>query len=637
MAARATKRQSTPKRYFIIDFDSTFVRGETVDMLARVALEGRRDKNAVLEQVQRITADGMEGKITFAESLKKRLALFAASKGHVKEVTEQLKKDVTPSIARNKEFLKRMKGSVYVVSSGFKECILPVVKDYGIDAKHVLASEMNFSKKGILIGAKGALAENGGKARAVKALKLKGEVVMVGDGMTDYEVRESGTASRFYAFTENIAREPVVARADGVARNFDELLYQLDLPRAQSYPKSKLTALLLEGIHPLAAERLRSEGYRVETSAKALSEEELVEKLKDVNLIGIRSGTHITKTVLEHAPHLIAIGAFCIGTNQIDLPEASRRGVAVFNSPYANGRSVVEMVIGFIIMLYRRFGDQNISMHQGIWNKSAKGAHEIRGKTLGIVGYGNIGTQLSVAAEALGMRVVFYDLIEKPAIGNARRAGTLAELLAESDVVTLHVDGRPTNKKFIDAEALGGMKEGAFLINASRGPVVDTDALADALANGRLGGAALDVFPEEPKGSPGTFSSPLQTLPNVILTPHIGGSTAEAQHAIAEHVSGKLSAFIDTGDTMLSVNLPNLQLPALQNAHRFIYMHKNAPGVLARMNTLLGKHRINIVGQYLGTNEHIGYVITDVGSDHGSAVIEELKKLPETIRLRVLY
>jgi D-3-phosphoglycerate dehydrogenase len=632
------KPAATLKRFFIIDFDSTFVRDETIDVLAEIALQGNPEKNTILDTVRNITNEGMEGKITFSESLKKRLALFAANRGQVDMVTERLKERVSASVLRNKEFFQKEGNAIYILSNGFKECIVPIAAEYGIPESHVLANSMRFDEKGILVGVgEGPLSEGGGKVTVVKNLALQGEVVVIGDGMTDYEIRKSGAAERFYAFTENVMRQSVVAVADKAIASFDELLYELNLPRAQSYPKSKLKVLLLENVDASAAEHFKEEGYQIETATKALGEEELIEKIRDVSILGIRSTTNVTKRVLENAPHLLAVGAFCIGTNQIDLAEASRRGVAVFNAPYANGRSVVEMVIGFIIMLSRRLGDKNMELHKGVWNKSAKGAFEIRGKTLGIVGYGSIGTQLSVVAESLGMHVVFYDFLEKAAMGNAKKAHTLEELLAVSDIVTLHVDGRSANKGIIGKESFDKMKKGAFFINASRGFVVDMDALAEALKDGRLGGAALDVHPDEPKESPGAFTSKLQNVPNVVLTPHIGGATTEAQKSIAEYLSAKLSSFVDTGNSTLSVNLPGLSLPKLKNAHRFIHIHRNIPGVLAKINTLMGARNVNILGQYLGTNQEVGYVITDVDTAHGMEIVKELKEMPETIRFRTLY
>jgi D-3-phosphoglycerate dehydrogenase len=403
--------------------------------------------------------------------------------------------------------------------------------------------------------------------------------------------------------------------------------------RPLSYPKNRIRVLLLENIHPSAVATFKEEGYQVETEAKSLSEAELIERLPNVSILGIRSGTKLTAKALEAGPHLLAVGAFCIGTNQIDLRAATKAGSAVFNAPYSNTRSVVELALGEIIMLMRRTFERSTDMHQGVWKKTATGSFEVRGKTLGIVGYGNIGAQLSVLAEALGMQVVFYDLGTKLALGNARQT-SLEELLETSDVVTLHVDGRKDNADIIGKKELAAMKPGSLLLNLSRGHVVDEPALAEALKSGHLAGAALDVYPSEPdNGKP--FDSPLRSLPNVILTPHIAGSTLEAQNNIGEYVSAKLISFINSGDTTLSVNLPNLQLPAQAGQHRLIHIHRNEPGVLAKINSILAD--TNISGQYLGTTPEAGYVITDLASASSAEAKTKLAKLPETIRVRLLY
>ncbi|QIK83297.1 phosphoglycerate dehydrogenase [Sanguibacter sp. HDW7] len=395
------------------------------------------------------------------------------------------------------------------------------------------------------------------------------------------------------------------------------------------------TALLLENLHPLATQILQSHGIKVVNRTGALDEDDLIAALDGVDILGIRSKTTVTARVLEHAPQLSVIGAFCIGTNQIDLAAAATRGIATFNAPFSNTRSVVEIAIADIISLTRRLTVFNDEMHAGVWNKSATGAHEIRGRTLGIIGYGNIGTQLSVLAENLGMSVVFYDSAEKLALGNARRMETLEELLEVADIVTLHVDGRAGNAGMFTAEHFARMKQGSLFLNLSRGFVPDYAALRDEILAGRIAGAAVDVFPVEPKRKGDPFVSELQGLPNVILTPHTGGSTEEAQEAIGQFVATKIRDYLTTGSTTLSVNLPNL---ALENtgASRVAYLHRNVPGVLAKVNQILAAHDVNIEGQLLGTRGDIGYVVTDAGSDVSADAIAELTQLDETVRLRVL-
>jgi D-3-phosphoglycerate dehydrogenase len=388
------------------------------------------------------------------------------------------------------------------------------------------------------------------------------------------------------------------------------------LDRVRGTPRRHLgwsivKVLLLENIHPVAVEILEARGFEVELRTGSLSEAELQEALVGVHLLGIRSNTHVTAAVLDAAPDLLAIGCFCIGTNQVDLPAAAARGVAVFNAPYSNTRSVVELVIGEIIVLARRLAEKTEKMHAGTWDKSAKGSHEIRGRTLGIVGYGNIGTQLSNLAESMGLRVIFFDTADRLAHGNARRMKTLDDLLAAADVVSIHVDGRPGNAGMFGAEQFARMKPRSLFINASRGMVVDDVALRENILSGHIAGAALDVFPVEPKAQGDAFESVLRGLPNVILTPHVGGSTQEAQEEIGYFVAGKLAGFTLEGRTELSVNLPAVQAPQLHAGHRVGFLHVNMPGVLADVNRILAEGGDNITAQYLSTRGEQGYVVTD--------------------------
>jgi D-3-phosphoglycerate dehydrogenase / 2-oxoglutarate reductase len=396
------------------------------------------------------------------------------------------------------------------------------------------------------------------------------------------------------------------------------------------------TALLLEQIHPTAVDLLTEAGWSVTPVDRALDEDELVNTLAGVHVLGIRSKTHLTARVLEAAPDLVAVGAFCIGTNQIDVAAADARGVTVFNAPFSNTRSVVEIVIAEIIALTRRLTEKNESMHAGVWDKSADGAHEIRGRTLGIVGYGNIGTQLSVLAENLGMRVLFFDTADKLALGNARSVGSLPELLAQSDIVTLHVDGRLSNRNIFGAAEFAAMRAGSLFLNLSRGFVVDYAALRQAIESGQVAGAGVDVFPEEPKGRGDEFRSELRGLPNVILTPHIGGSTEEAQRDIGAFVATKLRDFLAEGATTLSVNVPHLTPPPRAGQLRLMHLHRNVPGVLARINGLLADAQVNVDAQLLGTRGELGYVITDSAGGVTQQIVDQIRAMPETIRLRVV-
>ncbi len=398
-----------------------------------------------------------------------------------------------------------------------------------------------------------------------------------------------------------------------------------------------MKALLLENIHPLAVESLQRAGFEVELRAASMTEAELLAALPGVSLLGIRSNTKVTDTVLAGAPDLLAVGCFCIGTNQVDLVAAAGHGIAVFNAPYSNTRSVVELVIGEIIALARRLPEKTLKMHSGVWDKSAAGSHEIRGRTLGIVGYGNIGTQLSNVAEALGLRVIFFDNADRLAHGNARRMATLDDLLAEADVVSLHVDGRPGNAGFFGAAQFAKMKPRSLFINAARGMVVDDVSLREHILSGHIAGAALDVFPVEPKAQGDEFESVLRGLDNVILTPHVGGSTQEAQEEIGWFVAGKLAGFALQGRTELSVNVPAVLAPQLSAGSRVGFLHVNVPGVLAELNQRLAEQGANVSGQYLATHGEQGYVVTDVVDPLSEASLAVLADSPQTIWLRTWH
>ncbi len=405
-----------------------------------------------------------------------------------------------------------------------------------------------------------------------------------------------------------------------------------------SYPKEKINILFLENISDVAVNRFIDTGYsNVKKLTGAVNQEELIKAIKDVHILGIRSKTQVTPEVLKAAQKLQAIGCFCIGVNQVNLDAATKHGVAVFNAPYSNTRSVAELVIAASIMLVRKIIDKNKAAHEGRWMKDASGSHELRGKTIGIIGYGNIGSQVSVLAEALGMKVLFYDAETKMPLGNATDSKTLKELLKNADVVTLHIPEIPSTENLINKTNLPYFKKGAILINYARGTVVDLNALRKFLLSDHLGGAAIDVFPVEPEKNGDQFESVLQGLPNVILTPHIGGSTQEAQMNIGEDVSNKLFNYLEKGISTGSHTLPALALPPQEGAHRILHIHQNVPGVLSQVNTLLGKHKINIVAQYLKNNDQIGYVVLDVDKSLSRNAVELLKSIKETIKVRMLY
>ena len=590
-------------RKYVFDFDSTLTRVEALDVLAEITLNGRADKDDIIREIQKITNLGIDGDISFTQSLEKRINLLNAHKDDLENLVQLLRQKISKSIESNKEFFHNYSDDIYVISCGFKEFIDPIVAEYNIPADRVYANTFRFDESGKIIGFDEAnvLASHNGKIACLKNLDLQGEVQVIGDGYSDYVMREAGIADKFFAYTENVHREKAARNADYITPNLDEFLFVNKLPRKISYPKNRIKILLLENVHQNAFDTLSEEGFSVE--------------------------------LLKHS---LTVGAFCIGTTQIDLEACKKKGVVVFNAPYSNTRSVVELAIGEIIMLMRSIFPRSTEIHAGQWNKTAANSKEVRGKNLGIVGYGNIGKQLSVLAEALGMRVYYYDVGDQLALGNATKCSTLEDLLNVSDVVTLHIDDNKANNNFIGEREINQMKDGALFVNLSRGFVVDIEALANALKSGKIAGAAIDVFPEEPRSN-GEFLTELQGLENVILTPHIGGSTEEAQRDIAEFVPNKIMDYINSGNTVDAVNFPNIRLPKQNNAHRFLHIHKNVPGVMAKINEVLARYDMNISGQYLSTDNEVGYVISDLDKEYNKDVLKALKKIDNTIKFRVLY
>lgn len=625
--------------YYIIDFDSTFTKVEGLDELANIALNGSANQEKIVGQIRDLTEKGMNGEITFSEALSQRIALLSANRSHIEKLIDFLQTKISDSFQRNEKFLREYADHIIIISGGFKEFILPIVTALGIKESNVYANTFVFDAEDNIIGVdeNNVLAHEKGKVKLLGSLNLDGDVYAIGDGYTDYELRASGLANRFYAFTENVAREKVTSKADHIVPSLDEFLYLNKLPRSQSYPKSRIRVLLLENVHPVAIEAFQREGFDVEAHKGAMDEEELMEKIKGVSILGLRSKTNITKKVLENADKLISIGAFCIGTNQIDLKTSTEKGIAIFNAPYSNTRSVVELAIGEMIMLIRKVFVKSTQMHAGKWDKSANNSFEVRGKKLGLIGYGHIGTQLSVIGEALGMEIYFYDIVDKMPIGNAKKCRTLEEVLRVSDVVSMHIDGRKENTNVFGKSEFDMMKEGVIFMNLARGHVVEVSALVEAIKSGKVAGAGVDVFPYEPKTNAEPFESELRNLPNVILTPHIGGSTEEAQEGIGLYVPERLLEYMNNGSTTGSVNFPEVQLPLLKDSHRLLHIHKNVPGILAKINNIFAKHHINIIGQYLKTNETIGYVIMDISKGYTDEFVQEIKDIEETIRFRMLY
>ena len=412
------------------------------------------------------------------------------------------------------------------------------------------------------------------------------------------------------------------------------------MPNDISYSlnKDNIKIVLLEGVHQSAVQALQSDGYNnIHFYTTALPEDELIKVLADAHFVGIRSRTQLTRKVLENAPKLLAVGCFCIGTNQVDLMAALERGIPVFNAPYSNTRSVAELVIAQAVLLLRGVAEKNAKAHRGVWLKSAKNSYEMRGKVLGVVGYGSIGSQLGIMAESMGMNVIYYDAVTKLSLGNANPVSSLAELLGKADVVSLHVPETKATANLMGSKQFAQMKDGSILINASRGTVVDIDALAHSLSTGKLLGAAIDVFPVEPRSNDEEFVSPLREFDNVILTPHIGGSTVEAQENIGVEVADKLVRYCGNGTTLSSVNFPEVSLPNHENTHRLLHIHANVPGVLSQINSVFSENNINISGQYLNTNEKIGYVVIDIDASHSELALKKLKAVTGTLSCRILF
>lgn len=627
------------KRNYIFDFDSTLTKVEALDVLAEITLVNNPNKDKIIQEIVEITNLGIDGEISFTESLEKRIHLLNANKSDLVGLIAILKEQVSASIEKNKAFFENYADDIYVISAGFKEFIIPIVAAYNIPANRVYANTFEFDENDVIVGfdRENLLSKHNGKIQCLRDLNLEGEIQVIGDGYSDALTKEAGVAHKFFAYTENVSRDKTTKNADHIAPNLDEFLFVNKLPRNISYPKNRIKILLLENVHSDAFDKFSKDGFTVELISKSLSEDELIEKIKDVHVLGIRSKTQVTKKVVEAADKLMVVGAFCIGTKQIDLEACKEKGVVVFNAPYSNTRSVVELAIGEIIMLMRSVFQRSTELHNGHWNKTAQGSREVRGKKLGIVGYGNIGKQLSVLAEALGMDVYYYDVADKLALGNATKIDKFSDLLAIADVITLHIDDNAANKNFIGEKEISQMKDGVHLINLSRGFVVDIKALTDALKSGKIAGAAVDVYPEEPSAN-GDFYTELKGLNNVVLTPHVGGSTEEAQKDIADFVPNKIMAYINTGNTVDAVNFPNIRLPQYKNSHRFLHIHKNVPGVMAKINKVLAKFDMNITGQYLSTDAKVGYVITDLDKQYNNQeVIKKLREVEGTIKFRVLY
>jgi D-3-phosphoglycerate dehydrogenase len=627
------------KPNLILDFDSTIVSVESLDLLAEISLAKHPMREERRAKIADLTRLGMEGALDFRESLTQRIHLLEANRSHLDSLIKKLKNLISPSFTSHKKQIQKCADRIYVVTGGFREFVEPILDQLKIPTDHLYANTFRFDEKGNIIGfdESNPLSLAGGKVTVAQSLAHLRPLIVVGDGYTDYQIKEAGAADKFYCFAEVIERPAVRAKANRVVYGIDEVLAETDLPTRYSYPRSKIKVLLLDNIDQEAADKFAAEGYRVEQIGSKLTEDDLVKAIKDVSVIGVRTRTKLTPRVLHAASKLMAIGVFSVGTDHVDVSGAATQGVAVFNAPFSNTRSVVELALGEAMVLMRRVFEHSSSLHGGSWSKTAERSFEVRGKKLGIIGYGNIGSQLSVLAESVGIEVIYYDIAEKLSHGNAKRVTSLQDLLKQSDIISVHFDGRATNKNLISDKEFDMMKTGVIFLNLSRGSVVNYEALAKAVKSGKVGGAGIDVFPNEPKSNSEPFESVLQGLPNVILTPHIAGSTIEAQRNIANYVSERVIKYLAQGETLGSVSIPDIYLPPISKGMRILHIHSNVPGIVANVSSIFARHGVNIIGQSLKTRDSIGYLVTEISDRIADEVLLEIREVDETIKLRVVY
>jgi len=640
----------------IFNFDSTLIHTEGVELILEQALQRQepRRRAGLMETLSQTSMLADIGELSVADALHQCFALAQVTRPDVEVVAARVREALNPWVVESLAALQQAGKRLFIFSTGFEELVRPVTRALQVPDDHVFTNQLIYDYKGEVIGfnEKNPLFLSAGKGFLVEQLKndgrLPGGTAVVGRSASDLAIRKNNVAQIFVYYAGARTHEEIRRQADFVVDRFDHLLplffseEELSNEKMQVYYEQnghtevtgKPRILLLENIHDEAVQRFRREGLEPRLYKGAMRAEELSNQASSVQVLGIRSQTRVTARLLAALPGLWVIGAFCIGTNQIDLGEAARAGIPVFNAPYSNTRSVAELVVGEIIMLMRRIPEKSQAAHAGLWLKSAEGCSEIRGKTAGIIGYGHIGSQVSVLLESLGMSVCFHDIVDKLPLGNATRAASLEDLLDRADVVTLHVPDTPETRNLMNAARIRRMKRGACLINSSRGRVVDLVALREALDQGALAGGAVDVFPEEPNQTQESFSSPLQGAANTILTPHIGGSTEEAQVNIAHYVSDKLLRFLQTGATTGATNFPEVDLPRVANTHRILHVHHNVPGVLAKINNLFARRNINVAGQLLQTRGEIGYLIVDVDQQVSSQVLDLMGHIAETIKVR---
>lgn len=605
---------AAPKTFFIIDFDSTFTQVEAMEELAAISLENDPEKEDLILKIKQLTDLAMDGKMPFGKSLKARIALLSAKKYHLGMLVKRLRKRVSTSFVRNKKFFKDYQGQIYIVSGGFREFIVPVVKPYFFDDAHVFANTFVYDKKNNIIGAdeQNPLAQENGKVKLIRQLKLHGNVIVIGDGYTDYQIYEAGLAQTFYAFTENVQRENVVKKAPFIAPSLDEILYIQNLPMALSYPKTRIKAVLWGEPAFLAEKAMKAEGYQLiklpeKTNAKVLNPH-----LEQSNILLFSSGADVKKIEKANLSKLLTVGFWGELHREEIANHLVTKGISVFDANFAHSRSNAELALLLLLQLNRKLGQ------------------ELSGKKLGIIGYGHRGSMISVLAEHLGVEIYYYDIDEKPELGNAKRIKLLPELLRKVNMLVVTAGKRFEGKTILGSKEIKALQDDCILVNLSYDNCLDLDAVKIALNQNKLGGFAMDCLQEE------TYQL-IANWPKAIISLQKRFATQQTQQNISEMLCEKIIAYINTGNTAGSINFPELNLPAQQQAKRFIHVHENKPGVLAQINGILARYKINISGQYLKTNATIGYVITDVAKEYPKQALEDLKAIKETIRFRVLY
>ncbi|MBN1349697.1 phosphoglycerate dehydrogenase [candidate division KSB1 bacterium] len=638
----------------IFDFDSTMLTREVIDILIETALDkfSAEERQFRQDSLRSLNRRAEAGEISRGHKMNQQLLIAKTTRDDIKKATARLLQFLNASVKTTIRALMDQQKQIFVFSRGFDELILPVTDSLSLTRRNIFMNQLFYDDTGNVAGVdeSNPLFLLNGKVYLAEHLQSEGRLIgttaVVGNSVADISIRKSNIADYFIYYSANLQQEAVRREADYFTDSFQQILTLIctQPELAQKKPgknKSRASAqsqayriALLENIHESAYRKLEESQFHVTNFRDSAEGKTLYTRAAASQIIGIRSKTRITATDLGHLRDLTAIGCFCIGTDQVDLAAAAEKGIPVFNAPYANTRSVAELVVGEAVMLMRHAFEKSMAMHQAKWVKGAEGCQEVRGKIIGIIGYGHIGSQVSILCENLGMRVIFYDIIDKLPLGNAKPVESLDELLRLADIVTLHVPDTPETQNMIAAAQFEQMKMGSILINTSRGQVVDLDALAHALRTGKCAGAAIDVFPREPGSGNAPFQSVLQNLPNVILTPHIGGSTEEAQAAIAQDVSNKIEKFLKTGTTLGAVNFPEAELAMTADSDRILHIHKNVPGVVAKINDTLSKHNIHIIAQILKTRGNIGYLIVDIRNDTYSQAAELLSHITETIKVR---